>query len=269
LDLETENNASDASSNALDDYITDKNQTCIQEVISENDNNTNDDNIEITRVIQSQSKLKKEVPFMNSTENIFADYDAAMIYNIRTKSICKNNISISKDTIAKENNLLSGCFQKMDEDRISIKSTKSTKSLRSKTLLKLNSSLKSAKSESDIKFSSRNNAGRLNKSESNLQKHGKMKRFGSRKSSLKSSITSAHTIKWNFDYISPYGLNEEQKMTMQKRKLKLQRKQNMLEKKKRLEAEKRKEEGARAFEEWLQKKKELAIVSSNKLYKYT
>jgi len=175
LNFETENNASDATSNALDDYITVKNQTCIQEVISENDNNTNDDNIEITRVIQSQSKLKKEVPFMNSTENIFAYYDAAMIYNIKTQSICKSNISISKDTTAKENNLLSGCFQTMDEDRISIKSTKS---LRSKTLLKLNSSLKSAKFESDIKFSSRNKAGRLNKSESNLQKHVKMKRFG-------------------------------------------------------------------------------------------
>ncbi|XP_053400694.1 uncharacterized protein LOC123559173 [Mercenaria mercenaria] len=195
------------------------------------------DEILVTRVAENVNVLRKDVPHLNSTDNIFSEYDAAMTYKADTHCISKSDISIN----------IKGIDWKMNRAE-----PKSLEYTRDDSDLNL-------KSDSKLKREKRTKA-RLNKSEGNLKDAVKSERL-KRKSSLISRLTN-EPLEWNFVYNSPYALTEKQKQENLDRKIRMQKRKKQLERRKREEKERRERENAYAFEKWKQRKKEEALINS-------
>ncbi|XP_052282082.1 microtubule-associated protein 9-like isoform X2 [Dreissena polymorpha] len=203
----------------------------------------NDENIEVTRLIENKTGMSKDVPFVNSTEHIFQEYDAAMSYassmtmtdRSKTESELTPNMSIRRRKDEKVVNVVKPFGEKHNSF-----------------------GLLSSKTESHIKMSKRKHPSRLHKSEFNIiNALKKESQTLARKSHLKKSFSRSNSLEWNFEYVSPYAMTLEQKEALMERKRKLQKRKENSEKKKRAEKEKREKECEEVYEKWLQKKKEL------------
>ena len=189
------------------------------------------DEVSITRVLKNENTLRKDLPFLNSTENIFSEYDPAMTYKAEAgwklskseEGLNSTNIkSISKEIPPKTFE-----FTRDDSD-LNLKSQ--------------------SKLEAEGQVGIRANSC----SEGTLTEEKKSKSL-KRRSSLISKITSK-SFEWNFDYISPYAMTEKQKrerfefsQRMKKRRIQIRR-QNHAEK------DKKQYENNLAFEKWKRQK---------------
>ena len=197
--------------------------------IQENKN----DEIVVTRMTENENTLSKDLPHLNSTENICSEYDAAMIYKANHNSISKSDVLVNINSSEKQNHF---------------KYSRDDSGLNMKSEHKLKNQI-----ETD---------GRLNKSEGNLiaaVKSGNLKRTSSKISKL-----SNEPLEWNFVYRSPYALSDKQKQNIIDRKVKMQKKKVQLEKRRQNEKEKRLQENQLAFEKWKQNKmKETTMKNKN------
>ncbi|XP_045206923.2 reticulocyte-binding protein homolog 2b-like [Mercenaria mercenaria] len=207
----------------------------------------------VTRVIENDNLLRKDIPHLNSTENIFSEYDAAMTYKTESRGISKSDVSINlKGANCGQKEIKPNAFEfTRDDSDVNLKSESKIKA------------------EKEIK-------ARNIKSEGNLTDAVKSK-IVKRKSSLISRITSK-SFEWNFEYISPYAMSAKQKQERLERKVRMQKRKRKLVKLKREEKEKRLQENTLVFEKWKQqikdksrgisKRTETGSFGSGKLKRY-
>lgn len=209
----------------------------IKTCLDKNENKV--DNIFITRVIENVNPLRKDVPHLNSTENIISEYDAAMSYKTESYGVSKSDLNLDLNG--------NGGSQKISvQNQFELSRDDSDVHLKTES---------KTKAEKDMR-------PRMNKSEGNLADAVKKERFN-RQSSLISSLTST-SFQWNFSYSSPYALTEKEKQAILERKIRMKKKRRQLERRKREEKEQRERENAVAFENWKQRKRAETASSSEK-----
>lgn len=207
---------------------------------AKHDDKVND--IEITRIVENDNILRKDVPHLNSTENIFSEYDPAMSYATNKTGMPKQEELPSVIKPVKET-----------KDTFEAKKTKSFEFSRDDSDLNLKTKSKLIADNTRKKV--------FHKSESNLTDAVKLDKRN-KKPSMISSLNISE-FKWNFDYISPYAMSEKQKMEVIARKVRLEKRQKQREKRKRQEREKRERENTEAFVKWKQTKKDQLTTAGN------
>lgn len=211
----------------------------IKTCLDRNENEIN--NILITRVVENVSPLRKDVPHLNSTENIISEYDAAMTYKTESYGVSKSdlNLDLKSNDVTQKISFQNEFELSRDDSDVHLKSE-------SKTNV-----------EKDIRQ-------RMNKSEGNLVDAVKKEGFNrQRQSSLISSLTST-SFQWNFSYSSLYALSEKENQAILERKIRMRKRRRQLERRKREEKEQRVRENAIAIENWKQQKRAESASSSKK-----
>lgn len=207
---------------------------------TDNDEEIKNSAIEVTRVVENEHVLRKNVQHLNSTENIISEYDAAMTYKLERYSISKSeeNLKIKTDDVSLNISSIHHCDITRDDSDINLKSE--TKGIFENEM--------KCRTQSDGHLIDRPKREKLN-----------------RRSSLVSSLKSG-TFEWNFDYVSPYAMTEKQKQETLARKRRLHKRRKMMGKRKRLENERREQGNTQAFKNWKQRKTEEKLISSGRAH---
>lgn len=186
----------------------------LESLTKESDRN-NIDKVEVTRILENKEMPNKDLQALNSTENLFSDYDPAMVYRANA----------SKPVVGEDTNYL-GYSRKTESADKPIQYTG-----------KIETQLEQVKETAQI-----------NKMQT-LNKCLKPKK----KSALK--LVRHNSLEWNFAYISPYAMSEKEKEQILERKVRLERKRKHTERRKAIENERRRQENEAAFNAWKTRKR--------------
>jgi hypothetical protein len=182
--------------------------------------------VSITRVIDNENILRKDLPYLNSTEHIFSEYDPAMTYKSESEWKSKSDEGLHLQSIRFERkNIAPRAFEITRDD--------SDLNLKSQSTIEV-------EMHEATKVSSR--------SEGTLTDDMKIKSL-KRRSSLISKVTSK-SFQWNFDYISPYAMTDKQKRERYELKLKIRKRRMLALKQKLADKERQQYENKLAFEKW-------------------
>ncbi|XP_060605718.1 uncharacterized protein LOC132758182 [Ruditapes philippinarum] len=182
--------------------------------------------VSITRVIENENILRKDLPYLNSTEHIFSEYDPAMTYKSESEWKSKSDEGLHLQSIRFERkNIAPRAFEITRDD--------SDLNLKSQSTIEV-------EMHEATKVSSR--------SEGTLTDDMKIKSL-KRRSSLISKVTSK-SFQWNFDYISPYAMTDKQKRERYELKLKIRKRRMLALKQKLADKERQQYENKLAFEKW-------------------
>lgn len=205
----------------------------VLEVQIENENKNSDiEEIEVTRIIVNQTMPDKDIPHLNSTENLFSEYDPAMTYLYDTCNITRERASHMSKSVEELNpidNHKSNVNQQQyaPDDSVSNALSSTGKGLLSR---------------------------RVHKSEGNLLEILARSPTRNRRATSKLSLVRSGSIKWNFHYISPYAMSEKEKSEMLARKDRMRIKKKNAERLLKEAKERRERENIAVFEAWKRKK---------------
>lgn len=207
----------------------------VLEVQIENENKNVDsdsEEIEVTRIVVNQTMPDKDIPHLNSTENLFSEYDPAMTYIYDTCNINGergSRMSKSAEKLNPTDNHKSNVNQQQyaPDDSVSNTLPSTGKGLLSR---------------------------RVHKSEGNLLEILARSPPRNRRTTSTLRLVRSGSIKWDFHYISPYAMSEKEKSEMLARKERMRIKKKNAERLLKEAKERRERENTAVFEAWKRKK---------------
>ncbi|XP_060605729.1 chromatin assembly factor 1 subunit A-B-like [Ruditapes philippinarum] len=193
------------------------------------------DEIVVTRITKIEKPLRKDMPHLNSTENIFSDFDATVTNETENYNISKSDLSIIIDCVENKNNQKNVFVFSRDDSALDMETD-------NKTMSKIKTQ------------------DRMHKSEGNL-----VDAIEKGNSTRISSEISYEPLEWNFVYRSPYALSDKQKQDIIDKRVKLKKKKEQIKRQKEKEKEKRLQKNQLAFEKWKQSKMKTTTAKNKSL----